>query len=120
MSDWMMKCGALFKPLYQLLREILLSQPVIQADETTVNVINDERAKSYIWVYCSGADSPALTAKDINDEALMHNVVLFDYQNGIRAGTCPVTFLGDFNGYLQTDGYSAYHQVNAEIIGCSA
>ncbi|MCL1078889.1 IS66 family transposase, partial [Parashewanella spongiae] len=36
MSDWMMKCGALFKPLHQRLREIQLSQPVIQADETTV------------------------------------------------------------------------------------
>ncbi|GIU47465.1 hypothetical protein TUM4630_21540 [Shewanella algidipiscicola] len=79
LSDWMMKCGTLFKPLDQRLREILLSQPVIQADETTIKVINDERAESYIWVYCSGADSPALTAKDINDKALMYNVVLFDY-----------------------------------------
>lgn len=46
MSDWMMKYGALFNPLYHRLRDILLSQPVIQADETTVKVINDERAKS--------------------------------------------------------------------------
>lgn len=120
LSDWMMKCGALFKPLYHLLREILLSQPVIQADETTVKVINDERAKSYIWVYCSGADSPALTAKDINENALMHNVVLFDYQDGSRSGACPLKFLGDFKGYLQTDGYAAYHKVNAELIGCWA
>ncbi len=120
MSDWMMKSGTLFKPLYQLLREILLSQPVIQVDETTVKVINDERAKSYIWVYCSGADSPALTAKDINDEALMHNVVLFDYQEGSRSGACPVKFLGNFKGYLQADGYAAYNQVNVELIGCWA
>ena len=120
MSDWMMKCGALFKPLYQLLREIMLSQPVIQADETTVKVINDERAKSYIWVYCSGVDSPTLNNIAFKGMPIMRNIVLFDYQNGSRSGTCPVTFLGDFQGYLQTDGYAAYQQVNAELIGCWA
>ncbi|WP_162599187.1 IS66 family transposase [Shewanella algidipiscicola] len=38
LPDWMMKCGTLFKPLYQRLRGILLSPPVIQADETTIKV----------------------------------------------------------------------------------
>ncbi len=115
MSDWMMKSGALFKPLYQLLREILLSQPVIQADETTVKVINDERAKSYIWVYCSGADSPASSHTTFKGIPIMRNIVLFDYQDGSRSGACPLKFLGDFNGYLQTDGYAAYHKVNIAI-----
>jgi len=117
MSDWMMKSGALFKPLYQLLREILLSQPVIQADETTVKVINDARAKSYIWVYCSGVDSPASNNIAFKGR---RNIVLFDYQDGSRSGACPLKFLGDFKGYLQTDGYAAYHKVNAELIGCWA
>ncbi|MBM7072881.1 hypothetical protein JQC92_12705 [Shewanella sp. 202IG2-18] len=31
------------------MQEILLEQPVIQADEITLKVINDERYKSYIW-----------------------------------------------------------------------
>ncbi|WP_133309591.1 IS66 family transposase [Parashewanella spongiae] len=120
MSDWMMKCGALFKPLHQRLREIQLSQPVIQADETTVKVINDERAKSYIWVYCSGADSPASSNMAFKGVSIMRNIVLFDYQNGSRSGACPLMFLGDFNGYLQTDGYAAYQKVNAELVGCWA
>ncbi len=120
MSDWMMKSGALFKPLYQLLREILLSQPVIQADETTVKVINDERTKSYIWVYCSGMDSPTSNNIAFKGMPVMRNIVLFNYQEGSRSGACPVKFLGDFKGYLQADGYAAYNQVNAELIGCWA
>ena len=75
MSDWMMKCGALFKPLYQRLKEIQLLQPVIQADETTVNVINDERAKSYIWVYCSGVDSPKSSNTAFKGMPILRNIV---------------------------------------------
>ena len=118
MSDWMMKCGALFKPLYKRLHEILLSQPVLQADETTLKVINDERHKSYIWVYCSGVDAPVEPKND--DEPLLRNIVLFDYQNGSRSGSCASHYLQGFNGYLQTDGYPAYQQVNAKHVGCWA
>ena len=118
MSDWMMKCGALFKPLYKRLHEILLSQPVLQADETTLKVINDERHKSYIWVYCSGIDAPVESKND--DEPLLRNIVLFDYQNGSRSGRCASRYLQGFNGYLQTDGYPAYQQVNAKHVGCWA
>jgi hypothetical protein len=49
MADWMMKSAALFKPLYDLLHQHLLTQEVIHADETTLKVINDERVKSYRW-----------------------------------------------------------------------
>ncbi|MCL1127579.1 IS66 family transposase, partial [Shewanella surugensis] len=55
----------------------------LHADETTLKVINDERVKSYMWVYCSGADRR-------NDEPRyqnMRNIVLYDYQDGSRAGT---------------------------------
>jgi len=48
------------------------------------------------------------------------NIALYDYQNS-RARACPVAFLGDYNGYLQTDGYGAYdglHQVTN--VGCMA
>jgi transposase len=48
MADWMMKSAALFKPLYDLLHQHLLTQAVLHADETTLKVINDERVKSYM------------------------------------------------------------------------
>jgi len=120
MADWMMKSAALFKPLYDLLHHQLLRQDVLHADETTLKVINDERVKSYMWVYCTGADGP-------NDEPRYqdsHNIVLYDYQDGSRAGTCVSDFLATektvFKGYLQVDGYAAYQQVSTKLVGCWA
>jgi len=66
-----------------------------------------------MWVYCSGIDSLGEKQTDIK------NIVLYDYQNS-RAGSCVVNYLKDFNGYLQADGYSAYEQVDATLIGCMA
>jgi transposase len=120
MADWMMKSAALFKPLYDLLHQHLLTQGVLHADETTLNVINDERAKSYMWVYCAGADGPST-------EPLyqgFRNIVLYDYQDGSHAGTCASRFLATeqtvFNGYLQVDGYAACQQANNKLVGCWA
>ncbi|EDP99155.1 IS66 family transposase [Shewanella benthica] len=120
MSDWMMKSAALFKPLYDLLHQHLLTQGVLHADETTLKVINDERVKSYMWVYCSGADRPSLEPryKGVN------SIVLYDYQDGSRASTCVSGFLATehtvFNGYLQVDGYAAYQRANDKLVGCWA
>jgi transposase len=69
MSEWMMKCSELFKPLYEKLRETLLQQNVIQADETTLNVINEDKAKCYMWLYCTGSDTPV--------KSELPNIVLF-------------------------------------------
>ncbi|WP_210498043.1 IS66 family transposase, partial [Vibrio crassostreae] len=44
----------------------------------------------------------------------------YDYQNS-RARACPVDFLGDYNGYLQTDGYAAYDGLHhVTNVGCLA
>ncbi|MCL1052249.1 IS66 family transposase, partial [Shewanella abyssi] len=80
MSDWMMKSAALFKPVYDLLHQHLLKQKVIHADETTLKVINDERVKSYMWVYCSGADGPSIEPRYQD----LDSIVLYDYQDGSR------------------------------------
>jgi hypothetical protein len=39
------------------LKEDLLQQVVVQADETPLNVLKEEK-QCYMWLYCSGADSP--------------------------------------------------------------
>jgi transposase len=111
MANWMMKSGDLFKPLYAKLQEVLLQQGVIQADETTLNVINEDKIKSYMWLYCTGTDSPS--TGDIP------NIVLFDYQSG-RAGQCAVDYLAGFTGYLQVDGYAGYEKTSAMLVGCWA
>ena len=41
MSEWMMKCSELFKPLYAQLQKILLQQCVIQVVKTTLKVIKE-------------------------------------------------------------------------------
>ncbi len=111
MADWMMKSADLFKQLYARLREMLLQQGVIQADETTLKVINEDKIKSYMWLYCTGTDSP--------NQGAIPNIVLYDYQSG-RAGQCAVDYLDGFNGYLQVDGYAGYEKTSATLVGCWA
>ena len=111
MADWMMKSSELFKPLYVQLQKVLLEQRVIQADETTLKVINEDNVKSYMWLYCTGTDSPNNTT--------IPNIVLYGYQSG-RAGQCAVDYLDDFNGYLQVDGYAGYEKTSATLVGCWA
>jgi hypothetical protein len=111
MADWMMKSADLFKPLYARLREILLQQGIIQADETTLKVICDDKVKSYMWLYCTGTDSPS--------NSTTPNIVLYDYQTG-RAGQCAVDYLDGFSGYLQVDGYAGYEKTTATLVCCWA
>jgi transposase len=84
------------------------------------SVINDERVKSYMWVYCAGADGPSIEPRYQG----LHNIVLYDYQDGSRAGSCVSRFLATektvFNGYLQVDGYAAYQQASNKLAGCWA
>jgi hypothetical protein len=44
----------LLTPFYDRLHELLILQKILQADETTLNVIQDDRetkSKSYMWLY---------------------------------------------------------------------
>jgi transposase len=111
MANWMMKSATLFEPLYELLQTILLQQNIIQADETTLKVIKEENLKSYMWLYCTGSDSP--------NTSVIPNIVLYDYQAG-RAGKCAVDYLQGFTGYLQVDGYVGYEKTLAILVGCWA
>jgi transposase len=83
-------------------------------------VINDERVKSYMWVYCSGADGPSIEPR----YQALNSIVLYDYHDGSRASSCVSHFLATeqtvFNGYLQVDGYAAYQQANNKLVGCWA
>ncbi|MGC7857281.1 IS66 family transposase [Vibrio anguillarum] len=113
MARWVIQVSEKFAPLYAALKKYLLQQVVVQADETPLNVLKEEK-KCYMWLYCSGADSPEAALPNVK------NIALYDYQNS-RARACPIAFLGDYNGYLQTDGYAAYdglHQVTN--VGCLA
>lgn len=81
------------------MKKELLNCGYIHADETTLKVINDNgkasKSKKYMWLYMSDTDSKP--------------VILYYYQS-TRSSSCPKDFLGDFKGFLQTDGYKGILQ----------
>lgn len=116
LANLIISCADKLTPLYELLKEELLSQSVIHADETTFQVLKEPGRKadstSFIWLY-----------RSVKNE--LRPVVLFDYQE-TREGKHPKKFLTGnsehiFNGYLCVDGYSGYNNIsNVERIGCMA
>ena len=115
MSSWALKCAEILKPLYQHLHQVLLQQRVIHADETTVNVLASEKSKCYMWLYCTGTDSPGNSAQATSNQ----NIVLYDY-HASRASACAIEFLQGYSGYLQVDGYQGYTSTKATLVGCWA
>lgn len=113
MASWMMRSSDLLKSLYEHLHALQLQQPVIHADETPLKVIHEDKSQCYMWVYCTGTDSPQ------NQPGAPPNIVLYDYHNS-RSGHCARDYLADFSGYLQVDGYVGYEQTGATLVGCFA
>ncbi len=114
LSNWVLKIADLLKPYYDRLHRHLLHQSNVQADETTLTVVQDGRetgTKSYMWLYQSGEHRP------------QYPVVLYEYQ-ATRAGGHAKTFLKGFEGYLQTDGFPGYHVIEGDgqviLLGCMA
>ena len=80
-------------------------------DETELRVLKRDGRKvdsqSRMWVFCSGKRSE-------------HKMSLY-YHHATRSGKVVEQVIGDYSGYLQTDGYSAYNAAEkATRIGCWA
>ena len=99
MSDWMIAAAGACEPLLELLREQLRSGPKLQIDETTVQVLKepdrDNTTTSYVWVARGG---PPETP-----------VLLYRYEPS-RGGWVATDIIGDYQGYVQTDGYGMYER----------
>lgn len=97
MGRWVMGCGELFKPLVDLMKKDILASGSVQADETGVQVMNEKgrknKSKSFMWVF--------KTAGDKNSKILYH-------YSPSRSSYVISSILGGFEGYLQSDGYTAY------------
>lgn len=89
-----MSVGGLLMPIAAAMGRELVAGDYIQADETTVGVqMHDKSGKNhqaYLWQYGRPGGS-----------------VVFDFRMG-RGREGPKLFLGQFEGILQTDGYTAY------------
>ena len=100
MANWVIYSASTYlKPLYDYFHKILLTREILMADETRVQVLKEDgrsaESDSFMWVYRSGEDGLA-------------PIILFNYSQ-TRAGYNASNFLGDFHGYLMTDGYSGYN-----------
>lgn len=112
MGHWMIGASQRhLQRLYDAMHGVLLAQPLIHGDETTVQVLHEEgkraQSQSYMWVYRSAEASP-------------EPVVLFEYQPG-RGQQHPQIFLKGYAGTLMTDGYSAWRTLDGVVhLGCVA
>jgi len=117
MSSWMLAVTPSLMTIYNRLHTIQLQQRVINADETPLKVIHEDKKQCYMWVYCTGTDSPSTA--NVDDKNKAPNIVLYDYKNS-RSGQCAKDYLRNFNGYLQVDGYVGYEKTDAILAGCMA
>jgi len=111
MANWLLNTAdPWLKIIYDRMHEFLVKRDILHADETTLQVLKEPgrsaETKSYMWLYRTGRDGPP--------------IVLYDYQT-TRASKHPISFLAGFKGYLQTDGYSGYGQLDGvTLVGCFA
>ena len=97
MANWLIRVADRCLPLLSLLRQEIRSGPLINVDETTLQVMKEpDRAntkKSYAWIFRGGTeDKPA---------------VIFKY-HPTRAGRVARDYLAGYKGYVQSDGYVGY------------
>jgi transposase len=94
LCDWVEKGALALQPIVRLMKEELLAGDYLQVDETPVRVMDPEVqgkcAQGYLWV----AGRPG-------------SDVIFEFHPG-RSKEFARQLIGNFRGYLQRDGYSAY------------
>jgi transposase len=108
MSGWVIQLHEPLAPLMAAMKRLLDEGPVIQIDETRLQVLNEPGREntqlSYMWVYGGGPpDRP---------------VIWYQYAD-TRSGEVPLAFLapqGDVSSrgarYLVTDGYDGYNALS--------
>lgn len=108
LSNWILKTTEdWLNRMVTRLHEHLLKDNYLHADETPIQVMNEDgkknTTKSYMWVYTTSSHSDK-------------QIRIFEYRSG-RAGTNAADFLDGYKGYLHTDGYKGYGKVK-DITRC--
>ena len=99
LSDWIGRCGVELEPLTNALKQVVLQQQVLHADETPVTIMqmgDDEKKpkKGYVWAYATTQYNPV-------------HAVIYDFQPS-RSGQHAEEFLKGWQGHLVCDDYSGY------------
>ncbi len=110
LAQWVGSCGVQLQPLVDALRDIVLKQRIVHADETPVSMLAPGMKKTqraYVWAY---VPSPFADLR----------AAVYDFSPS-RAGEHARTFLGDWKGQLVCDdfaGYKACFEQGVTEIGC--
>ena len=110
-NGWFNQTCDLLTPLYDCLVTQVKNQDYLQADESPIAVQSNHKKGTthtgYHWVY----------------HAPDKKLAVFDYQDN-RTSRGPTTFLKDFKGTLQTDGYAGYNKIgqreDVTLLACMA
>lgn len=96
MCDWMAGTARCLLPIYERMKELVRSSKVIWTDDTPMKLQDRDHERNIrtgrVWVYIGDAVNP-LTVFDFTDS---------------RKRDGPVSFLGNFRGFLQADAFSGY------------
>jgi transposase len=96
-DGWTKEALIKLEPLYEQLVLDTKAKGYLQVDETPIKVLDSDKKgaahQGYYWVY----------------HAPLDGTVLFDY-SPTRGSIAPLPILGNFKGYLQTDGYAVYEK----------
>ncbi len=94
MCNWTMKVAQACEILLEYMKDEILKGPVINIDETTVQVLKKpKRSKCYMWVFKGGPPG--------------NPIIMFQY-HPTRSGDVARKFLNGYQGIVQTDGYVGY------------
>jgi len=111
LCDWMGSAAEILKPLYDLMKTLILLSSIIHTDDTPVKVRDSERkikVTGRLWIYWG-------------DFQYRYN--LFDFTMS-RSRDGPSQFLQDYRGFLQADAFGGYDGIymggQVVEVGCNA
>ncbi len=113
MANWSIAVFQRLRPLRELMRSQIRRGPLVQIDETTVQVMGEpgrpNTSKSFMWVFLGGSPGQP--------------VVEYQY-HPTRSGKIPFDALRGYEGFIQTDGYDGYQELGSQPgivhVGCWA
>lgn len=97
--NWAVAVGRKCDPLMQIFLDEIRAGPVVQMDETRLQVMKEhgraDTAQSYMWVLRGGPP---------------HKPVILYRYHPTRSAAVPLEYLRGFQGFLHTDGYDGYEE----------
>ncbi|WP_324952305.1 IS66 family transposase [Oligoflexus sp.] len=101
LASWVVRCGELVAPIIQLLQQKILKGPLVQCDESPIQVLKvpgkKPTSKSFMWIIAASDEGG-------------RKIVLYEF-SPTRSGEVPLRIFKGYKGYVQTDGYEGYSQL---------